>query len=288
MGFPGGRHRKAPVNQPSRPVVSTVFSPAITAAPSHVAYCFTIRDSGSATRASGFVVFVDAHDDAGVAQILVRRNFEVVGRGLVLVDAAGQVERGAVTRTERSRPVRAARRRRPRFEVSGGRAAEVGTDADADEDLRLARAAFVFGVFGREAGALGVRIGQQRVAGISGRRAVRGAVDDHTGLPRHSTVFIAPTGMSPMSTSTGAPAARAFPRGKRADQRHGCCYTCYATDSTGGGYPETSRRIGRQIGVNRTVIVVMHQRILTHLPILVDAPALRVASLLRHRVRGKM
>ena len=38
---------------------------------------------------------------------------------------------------------------------------------------------------------------------------------------------------------------------------------------------------------NRTVIV-MHQRILTHLPILVDAPALRVASLLRHRVRGNM
>lgn len=108
-----------------------------------------------------------------------------------------------------------------------------------------------------------------------------------TGLPRHSTVFMVPTGMSPMSTSTGAGGAGFFRRGKRAHKRYCRCDTCYATHSTGGGYPETSRRIGRQIWINRTVII-MHQRILTHLPILVDAPALRVASLLRHRLRGNM
>ncbi|KAG0899101.1 hypothetical protein G6F63_015908 [Rhizopus arrhizus] len=36
----------------------------------------------------------------------------------------------------------------------------------------------------------------------------------HTGFPRHSTVFMVPTGISPISTSTGAPAARAFSEGE--------------------------------------------------------------------------
>ena len=66
---------------------------------------------------------------------------------LVGEDPASQVERGAVARTEESAlPIRAQTAAATRFEMRGGRAAQVGADADADEDLGLARAGFVFGI----------------------------------------------------------------------------------------------------------------------------------------------
>jgi hypothetical protein len=87
----------------------------------------------------------------------------------------------------------------------------VGTDADRDQDFRLARAPFVAGVFGREffGVALGFGVGHFAVgffseATISGVRLMI-----QTGLPRHSTVFISPGLSVEISTSTGAPAALA-------------------------------------------------------------------------------
>src|SRR5690606_4229465 len=72
-----------------------------------------------------------------------------------------------------------------------------------------------------------------------------------------------------------------FRRGEGADERDGGCHAGDSAHRTGGRYPETARRIWWEVGINRTVIV-MHQRILTHLPILVDAPAVPVASGLQH------
>ncbi|MNJ53826.1 hypothetical protein D3C77_492380 [compost metagenome] len=174
------------------------------------------------------------------------------------------------------------------FEVRGGRAAQVSTDADANEDLGLARANFVLGIFGSEARPLGFRVGQQGVKRLEGGELFGRTVHDPHRFPTPFHGFHGADGYIADIHFNGGPGRAGLFRGRKcAHKRHCRCDTCYATHSTGGGNPETSRRIRWQVGINRTVIIV-HQRILTHLPILVDAPALRVASLLRHRVRGNL
>ena len=89
--------------------------------------------------ASGLLVFAD--QEPAVGQVHVRRHLEVVGRGLVLEDAAGHVEGRAVARAqEAAGPVVGQRGLRRRAELVARRAAEVRADADGDEELGLDRA----------------------------------------------------------------------------------------------------------------------------------------------------
>src|SRR5690606_34242084 len=122
-------------SQPNKPVVSTVFSPAMKRLLLFIRGVFCVGQD-KATRASGLVVFVDTDNDAGVAQVLVRRNFQIVWRGLVLVDAAGHVERGAVAGAqEAALPVAGHACPATRFEMRRGRTAQVRADADTDKEF---------------------------------------------------------------------------------------------------------------------------------------------------------
>src|SRR5689334_12150877 len=108
---------------------------------------------------SGLVFFTD--QEARVRQVLVRRHFQVVRRRLVLVDAPGQVEGGAVAGAqEAALPVVRQRGLRAGLELVAGRAAQVRADTHQDQDLRLDRAVLVLAVLGdRVGGALGIRVG---------------------------------------------------------------------------------------------------------------------------------
>src|SRR6185369_7130861 len=85
---------------------------------------------------SGRLRFTDQQPAVGEER--VGRHFEVVGRGLVLEHAAGQVEGGAMAGAqEAAHPVLGQRGLRARLEAIGRRAAEVRADADDDEVFGL-------------------------------------------------------------------------------------------------------------------------------------------------------
>src|SRR5690606_31404213 len=233
------------------------------------------RGKGDAVRASGLVVFVNPDDDAGVAQVLVRRNFEVVGRGLVFVHATGKVEGGAVAGAEEAAfPGRRQARAGAGFEVGGGRAAQMGADAHANEQGGLARPECVLGVFGGVAGAVGIGIGDVGVLFLDARQLFfRATHDPDRFAAPFDRAHLAGGQVGDLDFDRGPGGTRLFRWGEGANKRNGGRHTGDTAYRTGGGYPETARRIWREVGINRTVFV-MHQRILTHLPILVDATAL--------------
>src|SRR5690606_2414453 len=119
----------------------------------------------AAGSASGLGVFIDTDGDVRtIGGERVGRHFKVVGRGLVAEDAAGKVERGPVAWAEEAAfPVGGQAGLGAGGERRRRRAAQVRTDADTDEEFGFARTIFVLGVFGGEAGAVGMRIGQQRI-----------------------------------------------------------------------------------------------------------------------------
>ena len=148
-------------------------------------------------------------------QVHVRRHLQVVGRGLVLEDAAGQVERRAVARAEEAaRPVVGQRRlRRRAANLSMRRAAEVGADADHDQDSGLIeRYSFL-----RTSGCCGdvrIRVGEPGRRASAATRAspcVRRHDPDRLAAP--FDVDASRRLELPMSTSTGAPAALARSEG---------------------------------------------------------------------------
>ncbi len=77
-----------------------------------------------------------------------------------------------------------------------------------------------------------------RAASISGVRRTT-----HTGLPRHSTVFTPPGGMSDTSTSTGPPAARARSLGAN-DETNGMAVATAATPPMAAVLMSQKRRSG--------------------------------------------
>jgi hypothetical protein len=109
---------------------------------------------------------------------------------LALVDATGEVERGAVTGTEEAaRPVGVDAGLRTGLELLGRRAAQVGTDADSDENFRLDRARLVLAYSGcMFLSDLGSASLSATLARVSSCSLVRLMIQ--TGLPRHSTVII--------------------------------------------------------------------------------------------------
>ena len=99
-----------------------------------------------------------ADEDPAVRQVHVRRYLQVVGRGLVLEDAAGHVESRAVAGAEETAgPVVGQRGLGPGNELVAGRAAEVGADADDKKDLGLDRAVLGLEVDDRDQRAPSVR-----------------------------------------------------------------------------------------------------------------------------------
>jgi hypothetical protein len=108
----------------------------------------------------------------------VRRHLKVVRGRLALVDAAGEVEGGTVAGTqETARPVGGHAVSAAGLELGRRRAAEVGTDADGDQDLGLDRARLVLAIL-RLHVLVGLRIGH-RVIELGQRfEHVLAAVDD--------------------------------------------------------------------------------------------------------------
>ena len=167
-------------------------------------------------RLGTLVVLADQHPAVG--EIHVGRHLEVVRRGLVLEDAAGHVEGRAVARAEEARPAQSSGSEGcgPGTNLSPGEQPRWVQMPTHDQVLGLDRAVLVARVGRREL--VGLRsdfgIGDQRIVSL-GSSAICSGVRRmiHTGLPRHSTVIFSP-GLSPlMSTSTGAPAARARSEG---------------------------------------------------------------------------
>src|SRR6185503_12770409 len=115
--------------------------------------------SAAAMLSGSLGVFVVADQDLGLAQVLVRRHLEVVRRGLVLVDAPGQVEQRAVARAiETALPV-GFERLGAGLEFVLRRAAEVRADAHDDQQLRLAGAELVLRVLGSQLSLLALALG---------------------------------------------------------------------------------------------------------------------------------
>lgn len=149
----------------------------------------------------------------------MRRYLQVGGRGLVLEDAARQVEGGAVAGTKK-----------PPCHWSPTLGLEVPAGTAVGEQPRWVQMPTVTNTSGRmercglraysgcwslrEAGSASAASCWGRAASISGVRRMI-----HTGLPRHSTVFTPPGCRSLMSTSTPAPMARARSLGARLDTR---------------------------------------------------------------------
>ena len=143
-----------------------------------------VRGSGTSFLRRCSILLSDRYMCGGTSQ--------VVGRGLVLEDAAGHVEGRAVARAEEAaRPVVGQRRLRARDELVGRRAAEVGADAHDDELLGLAasalrcarKAASARRGCASNCGSASSGSSLGSAASCSGVRRMT-----QTGLPRHSTV----------------------------------------------------------------------------------------------------
>src|SRR5689334_4184152 len=96
----------------------------------------------------GYALFVLADLDAGIGEEAIRRHEQVRGGGNALEHPSGEVELGLVARTEEAAEPVGAEVRRGDLGAIRRRAAEMGADADRDEDLRLDRPVLVLGVLG--------------------------------------------------------------------------------------------------------------------------------------------
>src|SRR5881396_682839 len=109
-------------------------------------------------------LLVLADQDSGVGEIDVGGDLEIVRGGLVLVDPARKVEKRSVARTiEPSGPL-ALECLRTRFEPVLRGTAEVRANSDYNQVLRLDRAVFVPGVFGRQLAFLALAFGVSDLA----------------------------------------------------------------------------------------------------------------------------
>src|SRR5882672_3927592 len=125
-------------------------------------------------------LLVFADEDLALRQEGVRWYLEIVGRGLVLVDPAGEIEKGPVARAVESAVPVARERFRTRFETVLRRASEVSANAHHDEVLRLDRAVLVARVVGRQLVllALALGIGDLAVVFLDSLEHLRGSVND--------------------------------------------------------------------------------------------------------------
>ena len=149
-------------------------------------------------------------------------------RGLVLEHAPRTVEGGTVAGAEiAALPVGRQAGVGRALGHCRGRAAQVRADANRDKRLRPHRARGIARVFGLLV-AQRVRIDQVGAGCLQRLQHLRRTAHDPPGLPRHSTVFMPPGGMSPMSTSTAAPMARARSLGAK-DETKGTAVATAAT-----------------------------------------------------------
>src|SRR5699024_5264823 len=129
--------------QPKRPVVSTVFSPAM----KRLLFlsceaCYGLQPCGMrpARGASGLVCVVGTNGNrCAIGRNNVWRDFEVVRRRHVFVYAASEVEVGAMAGAKKTAfPVGRQPRRRAGCQLRCGRTAQVSAYADCNEQFRIA------------------------------------------------------------------------------------------------------------------------------------------------------
>src|SRR5690606_9906210 len=114
-------------------------------------------------------------------------------------------------------------------------AAQVRADTHAHEQLGFARAVFVLGVFGGEARAVGVGVGQVRVLALDAGQLVLRPMNDPDRLAApFDGAHLAGSQVGDVDFDGGAGGAGLFRGGESADKRDGSGHTGDTAHRTGG------------------------------------------------------